>query len=565
MTRTSNRGWAILGAMFLAATSILCASSRGARASTYAAYLPLDDSVYDELDTLNDLGLLDSYISTIKPFSRVEAARLVVEAESTMSERQDQNELALSILKALHAQLAEEIDWVEKDHEDNLPTMIHPVERVEAEYINSQGKRRKIENQGQGLDFQEGTPLLPYNDNLPTSQGSNEVARWAGWTGLGGFVTGYGEGAVSGPLTKDVNYGSRAQIVTAAAVVSLGNSAISFGEEEMDDGVGGFGNLSQTNNASPFPALRMRNIHPTHLPFFFRYLGLLHYDVFFGQLDAGRTFSHPWISGQAVGFRTLPWLEWGITHDVMFGGSGNNDYNFSGFLGRATGFHTGDGAPANANSRFSLFGKIYIPQLRSSQLYGEILGEDSYGKILPNSINKYIPIESPFRVPSYLAGLYCPAITDDGRTTARIEWVLTDRQYSTHSDSLYWSYQDALMGNALGPGAWNLNLDGGRWLTLQSKLDLSLYYTYRVPPQGIDGLNKLPGFASKDETSVGLAFDFLHLPVEFVRAADSLGEVRTRTAVEYVTNINYTTQTSVRALVQLSIGLTPGWPSFQWH
>ncbi len=564
MTRPKSR-LATLCAMFFAAGLALFTIPRAARASTYAAYLPLDDSIYDELDTLNDLGLLDSYISTIKPISRVEAARLVVEAESNMSEQQDQNELALSILKALHEQLSEEIEWVEKDHEDNLPTMVHPVERVELQYIYSQGQRRKIENQSQGLDFSEGTPLLPYNNNLPTSQGSNEAALWSGWVGLGGFVTGYGEGAVAGPLTKDPNSASRAQIVTAAAVVSLGNHAISFGQEQMSDGVGAFGNLSQSGNAQAFPALRMRNIHPSHLPFFFRYLGLLHYDVFFGQLDAGRQFSHPWISGQAVGFRTLPWLEWGITHDVMFGGSGNDNYNFGGFLGRATGLHTGNPAGANTNTHFSLFGKIYIPQLRRSQLYGEILGEDSYGKILPNSINQYLPLESPFRVPSYIAGLYCPAITRDGRTTARIEWVLTDREYAVHSDSLYWSYQNALIGDALGPGAWNLNVDGGRWLTLQSKLDLSVFYTYRVPPQGIDDLNKLPGFDNKDETSVGFAFDFLHLPVEFVRAADSLGEMRARTGVEYVSNINYTTHTSVRALVQLSFGLTPGWPSFVWH
>lgn len=565
MTRPKTTRLAILCTLILAASLTLSTMPRAVWASTYAAYLPLDDSIYDELDTLNDLGLLDSYISTVKPMSRVEAARLVVEAESNMSEQQDQNDLALSILKALHAQLPEEIEWIEKDHEDNLPTMVHPVERVELQYINSQGQRRKIEGQSQGIDFEEGTPLLPYNNNLPTSQGSNEAALWSGWTGIAGFITGYGEGAVAGPLTKDLNGQDRAQILTAAAVVSLGDKAISFGQEEMSDGVGAFGNLSQSNNAQPFPALRLRNIHPSHLPFFFRYLGLLHYDVYFGQLDGARQFSHPWISGQAVGFRTLPWLEWGLTHDVVFGGSGNDDYNVAGFLGRATGFHTGNGAPANSNSRFSLFTKIYIPQLRRSQLYGEILGEDSYGKILPNSVNQFIPIESPFRVPSYVAGLYCPAITSDGRTTARIEWVLTDRQYSTHSDSLYWSYQNALMGDALGPGAWNLNVDGGRWLTLQSKLDLSVFYTYRVPAQGIDDLFKLPGFANKDETSVGFAFDFLHLPVEFVRAADSLGEIRARTGVEYVSNINYTTQTSLRALVQLSFGLTPGWPSFVWH
>jgi hypothetical protein len=559
MTRTRNRGWAIHGAMLLVAASILCAAPRAVRASTYAAYLPLDDSVYDELDTLNDLGLLDSYISTVKPISRVEAARLVVEAESMISEQQDQNELALSILRALHEQLSEEIAWVEKDHEDNLPTMIHPVERVELQYIYSQGKRRKIQLQN-GINFQEGTPLLPYNDNLATDQGSNEAARWAGWTGVAGFITGYGEGAIAGPLTKDIRSVNRAQLLTGAAVVSLGNTAISFGQEEMSDGVGYFGDMSQTNNGLPFPALRVRNIHPSHMPFFLRYLGLLHYDIFFGQLDAGRVYSRPWISGQVFGFRTLPWLEWGVAHDIVFGGTGNDNYSAMGFLGRATALNTGSTSQGETHQWFELFGKIYLPQFRHSQLYGEIRGDDFNQPFGHNSFLKL-----PFKSPSYIGGVYCPELTANGRTTGRIEWQLTDRNYSVHAgDSLYYTYQDSLMGNALGPGAWNFNVDGGRWLTLQSKLDMSLFYTYRVPPE-ISDLNKLPGFDNKNETSVGFAFDFMHLPVEFVRAADSLGELRARTGVEYVSNINYTTHTSVRALLQLSVGLTPGWPSFVWH
>ena len=116
--------------------------ARPAFASTYAAYIPLDSSIYDELDTLNDLGLADSYISEIQPITRVEAARITVEAESKLSEMQDQSELARSCINALRLQLPDEVQWIEQDHEDNLPTMFHPVERVEGEYVLSEGKRR---------------------------------------------------------------------------------------------------------------------------------------------------------------------------------------------------------------------------------------------------------------------------------------------------------------------------------------------------------------------------------------------------------------------------------------
>jgi len=170
--------------------------ARPAFASTYAAYIPLDSSIYDELDTLNDLGLADSYLSEIQPISRVEAARITVEAESKLSEMQSPNPLARSVISELRLQLPDEVQWIENDHEDNLPTMFHPIQRIEGEYVLSEGTRRSISSTtGSGINFQEGTPLLPNNDNLSTDQGSNEILRWSGWGGFGGFITGYGEGA----------------------------------------------------------------------------------------------------------------------------------------------------------------------------------------------------------------------------------------------------------------------------------------------------------------------------------------------------------------------------------
>src|SRR5208283_445083 len=292
-------------ALMIAALAIAWLA-RPAFASTYAAYVALDSSIYDELDTLNDLGLADSYISEIQPITRVEAARITVDAEAKLSEMQDQNEVARSCINALRLQLPDEVQWIEQDKEDNLPTMFHPVDRVEGEYVMSQGKRRSLDTGPSGLDYQEGTPLLPNNDNLSTDQGNNEALRWSGWTGIAGFITGYGEGALAGPLTDSPRQVNRAQLLTGAVVVSLGNTAISFGQEEMSWGVSHYNQLSQSNNALPFPALRIQNIHPGHLPGILRYLGLYRYQAFLGQLNAGRTFSRPWLSGQVITFRTLP-------------------------------------------------------------------------------------------------------------------------------------------------------------------------------------------------------------------------------------------------------------------
>ena len=70
----------------LVACAWLLAIVPRAFSSTYVVYVALDDPVYQELDTLNGLGLLDDYFSEVKPIARVEAARLTIEAERNLDE-----------------------------------------------------------------------------------------------------------------------------------------------------------------------------------------------------------------------------------------------------------------------------------------------------------------------------------------------------------------------------------------------------------------------------------------------------------------------------------------------
>jgi hypothetical protein len=451
--------------------------------------------------------------------------------------------------------LPDEVQWIEQDREDNLPTMFHPVDRIEAQYVLSEGTRQQLETGAKGLDYQEGTPLLPNNDNLPTASGSNEVLRWSGWAGIGGFVTGYGEGALAGPLSDSPSQASRAQLMTGAMVVSLGNTAISFGQEETSWGVSHYNQLSQSANAQPFPALRIQNIHPGHLPGILRYLGLYRYQAFLGQLNSGRTFSRPWLSGHVITFRTLPFFEWGIDHAIMFGGSGNSNYGPAGFLGRLTGVDTGNPHQGNTNTRFGLFAKTYFSRLRNTQLYGELLAEDFF-RLGGNS-----DIKLPFKGPSYTGGLYCPQVTLDGRTTARFEYALTDKEYSVHNDSLYWSYNNALMGSSLGPGAWQVNFELDRWVNLESRVGVDTFYTRQ---QAIALPNYQPP-TRNTETGYGVSLDFMHLPIEIQPLADSLGEMKARAGLEYVSDINATNDNTLRALLQLSFAFNPSWGGFVWH
>lgn len=535
-----------------------------ATASTYVVYVPLDDPIYTELATLNNLGMLDSYLSEAKPISRIEAARLTIEAERIISlrgKRSPAAPLAQANIDALKLELGREIGWLEENRADDLPAMLVPLQRVEAQYIFSRGERRAMHSGGKsGINADEATPLLANNDALPTSPGSNEVARASGWFGLGGFVTAYGEGAIAGPITRapsgpggsDGN--SRLQVLGAEGVIGIGNFALSFGQQEMAWGVGHFAQLSQSNNAQPFPALRLQNLKPEHLPFFLRYLGLFRFEIIFGQLDDDRYYSHPWIAGQIFAFKPLPHFEFGLTHTVDFGGAHNDHYNLSGFIGRATGIATGNAANGNTNSRGGIYVRLWIPRLRRLEIYQEILGEDNLAYEVP-AVGRALPFLSV----SYQGGFYLPRLTSNGLTDLRFEYTILEPNYSTHSDSLYWTNNDMLMGDPMGPNASRIDIQLGRWIDMRYKLMTDLFCAERAPFY----MTHTPVGAHK-ERSIGFTVNLLQLPIRLSAAAESPAWISAKTGFEYVHDINYGDGSAFRAVVSIKIGLQPRLRAFSW-
>ena len=369
--------------------------------------------------------------------------------------------------------------------------MFHPLERVEAQYVYSTGTRRRFDLSTNSAEYQaqEGTPLLPNNDGLPTASGSNEILRASSWGGLFGFLTGYAETSLAGPIAQSpsvfnqswlpgglyaippvspsiispaltqTSTTDRLRLLRGAVVLGLGNEALSFGYQEMGWGTGYFAALAQGNNAPNFPALTWANIHPGKLPSFLRYLGPFRHQIFLGRLDHGRydenymavppvvrNYSYPWISGQVIAFKPLPTFEFGLDHVIMFGGTNNSNYGWTGWLGRATGLNTGSTSQGNTNSRGGVFLKIYVPKLRNTEIYQEILGED-------NLTTEARPIGGilPFLSVSCQGGVYIPRVTADGLTDARFEYAIIEPNYSKHSDSLYWAYHGQLMGDQMGP------------------------------------------------------------------------------------------------------------------
>ena len=91
---------------------------------------------------------------------------------------------------------------------------------------------------------------------------------------------------------------------------------------------------------------------------------------------------------------------------------------------------------------------------------------------------------------------------------------------------------------------------------------MDTFYTRRAADIATPSFNRS---VRNTETGYGVAFDFLHLPLEISPLANSLGEMKARAGMEYVSDINYSNANSFRALVQLSFAFTPSWGGLVWR
>jgi len=92
------------------ALALLLNNSTVDAAMLSSANIPLDSPIYSYLDKLAGFGLINSDIKGIKPFSKAEAARLILEAENKLKQGDtDSNLFALELIRNLREIIPREI------------------------------------------------------------------------------------------------------------------------------------------------------------------------------------------------------------------------------------------------------------------------------------------------------------------------------------------------------------------------------------------------------------------------------------------------------------------------
>jgi len=223
--------------------------------------------------------------------------------------------------------------------------------------------------------------------------------------------------------------------------------AVQAGKLSTWYGPGRHGALVFTNNAPPYPGVRMHNPEPIPMPGRFRFLGNVQYDFFAARTEKKAQFSRSILVGTRLAARPAGWLELGFSRALHYGGEGRDD-GISEFLTD----YFGNNDPADRSNPLSGFDiTLTLPfPFQPVQAYWErsVADNGHLGRM-------FVPWSD---VGANILGLYFPRILRFSRLDLRIEYADTAsgeaKDDNGYSHPAYpHQYRGQILGHPMGGSA----------------------------------------------------------------------------------------------------------------
>jgi len=487
-------------------------------------YVPLDSWVYAAFDRLIAIGYIHTGFADMRPWTRMECARLVVEAQDYVNEDAPEENEGSRLYHSLQKEFSRE--------EALLGGGDNAAVQIESVYS------RATEISGKPLTdgYHFGQTLI--NDyGRPYEQGFNNVTGGSAWASAGPFVgylrVEYQHSPSAAPLplaarqamaTEDfgadsifgvdplahvpppVNTASidQAHLLDAYVGMNLSDWQLSYGKQSLWWGPGEGGSMMFSDDADPINMFRVDRVKPFRLPSFLGILGPMRLEFFLGQYSGyefllnptglvgqwGQSLSpQPFIHGERITFKPTDNLEIGISRTTDYGGPGYplTPHNFVRSL-----FSTGNTLPGAANKpgarRAGIDFSYRLPGLRNlATFYADGLAQH----------DEVLPLLGP-DVASWSAGLYLPKLPGIPKLDLRAEGVYTSPPYNGGDiafGAMYWDatwisgFQNSghLMGSWVGREGQGAQAWSTYWFTPQNKLQFAYRHqkvSYQFVPEG---------------------------------------------------------------------------------
>lgn len=405
-------------------------------ANMASPYVPVDSWVYPAFEFLAAKGYVQSAFLDLRPWTRLDCARLLEEADDLTTDQPISNDIA-SILGSLRREFTPELKRraggrnaelrVESIDQRTTAIVGRPLTdgyHFAETLVNNDGRPF-----GQGISTYSGIsvratggPFAAYIKGeiqrvppapTPDAQARQEIA-----------IADFTPGAAAGPLSSFL----RGRLLDANISFALANNQFTFGKQTLWWGPARSGSTLFSNNAEPIMMFRYDRVRPVELPGFLKVLGPIRMQLLLGRL-AGAQYIHaahttfgtpgvainnqPWIHGEKFSFKPTPNFQFGISRTVIFGGKGS-PVTTATFLRSVFSTGTGDEENDPGDRRVGFDAEYRIPGLREC-LSGYV---DAFTEDEP------FPLNYPRRS-TWISGLGLRCVPRLPRLTIRAEGLLS--------------------------------------------------------------------------------------------------------------------------------------------
>lgn len=316
-------------------------------------YVPLDSWIYPAMQRLIALGDIQSPVLGMRPWTRMACAQVLDDASEKFPIESAGGSQAEKIYAGLTAEFKPEIARL-----DGAPNVGAQIESVYTRAMGISGTPlRDSYHFGQTIVNDYGRPYWEGFNNVTGITADAELgpvsfylrSEYQHAPAMPSYpsqvlaATGNADGTP--PFANGTAEYNRFRVLDGVASVNLNNLQISFGMQSAWLGPGESGPLLMSNNAAPFPMVRIDDVAPHEIPGVSRILGPFRTQFFFGQLSGhqwefclvstcqpysaqypyvvGPHISpQPFIQGGKISFQPTPNLEFGMGFTAMFGGPG---------------------------------------------------------------------------------------------------------------------------------------------------------------------------------------------------------------------------------------------------
>jgi membrane-associated phospholipid phosphatase len=499
-----------------------------------SSYVPLDSWVYPAMERLVALGYIDSADSGMRPWTRMECARLLVEESGKqIEENNEQGSEPQKLYAALSSEFSNEIARL-----GGAPNLGLQLGSVYTRLAGISGTPLR-----DGLHFGQ-TIINDYG--RPYAEGFNNVTGFISHAETGPlsfFLRGEYQHAPSAssisnqaaqviqavdglpsppPLTPTPAI-NRFDVLEGYVGLQINNWQISFGKQSLWWGQDESGPMLFSTNTEPILMLQINRVKPFQLPGILGVLGPMRIDYLVGRLDGYRWVfgansgfigswtqslsDEPFIIGEKLSFKPSADLELGISATALFGGPGVPATTHQ--LLKAM-FSTGNGLPGtagDAGDRRGGFDFSYrIPGMRDwLTLYADAFTDDE-----PNpwwAWNKA----------AFTSGLYLSHVPRIANLDFRVEGLFTDLPggeptvqhgffYSNSRFKSGYTNDVNLIGSWIGRQGQGAQAWTTYWLSARNKLQLNFRHQ-KISPEFIAGGGSLTDLGASVDLWVHSNFD----------------------------------------------------------